>query len=176
MYTKLRGSIKTPNVHRLCERGRGGARLPHAAGRIWGHPGASSRRSRQNKLVKSVKCKKGINIRMSPNGEWTTCACRANPCHPLEPLHATLGAIPLPPLEPPPHPHAVRRSATSWATCCPDFFLTAHARLAAPAALYCFVASRVEVTLCLLAPACLGAQFGCAGSNVVECGLACAVL
>ena len=35
-------------------RGRAGARLPHAAGRIWGHPGASSRRSRQNSLVKSV--------------------------------------------------------------------------------------------------------------------------
>ena len=33
----------------------GPARLPHAAGRIWGHPGASSRRSWQNKLVKSVK-------------------------------------------------------------------------------------------------------------------------
>ena len=38
--------------------------------------------------------------------------------------------------------------------------------LAAPTALYCFVASRVEVTLRLLALACLGAQFGCAGSNV----------
>ena len=48
----------------------------------------------------------------------------------------------------------------------PLLTLTARARLAAPAALYCFVASRVEVTLRLLALACLGAQFGCAGSNV----------
>jgi len=92
----------------------------------------------------------------------------------VEPTPATLWNPSMPPLEPfpcrpwspPPNRMLFGDLMGVGRPAALTFFLTAHARLAAPAALYCSVASRVEVTLRLLALACLGARFSCAGSNV----------